>query len=61
MVVITNSGCTSGCDVNCEYHCRSFGVDKKLFGWKVSQKRYDRIDNALFCRCVWHNLFYLFS
>jgi len=38
-----------------------FGVDKKLFGWKVSQKRYDRIDNALFCRCVWHNLFYLFS
>lgn len=38
-----------------------FGVDKKLFGWKVSQKRHDRIDNALFCRCVWHNLFYLFS
>lgn len=38
-----------------------FGVDKKLFGWKVSQKRNDRIDNALFCRCVWHNLFYLFS
>ena len=37
-----------------------FGVDKKLFGWKVSQKRHDRIDNALFCRCVWHNLFYLF-
>ena len=38
-----------------------FGVDKKLFGWKVSQKRHDRIDNALFCRCIWHNLFYLFS
>jgi len=38
-----------------------FGVDKKLFGWRVSQKRHDRIDNALFCRCIWHNLFYLFS
>ena len=38
-----------------------FGVDKKLFGWKVSQKRHDRIDNALFCRCIWHNLFYLFN
>lgn len=34
--------------------------DKKLLGWKVSQRRCDRIDTALFCRCIWHNLFYLF-
>ena len=34
--------------------------DKKVFGWKVSQKRLDRIDTALFCRCIWHDLFYLY-
>lgn len=33
--------------------------DKKVFGWKVSQRRLDRIDTALFCRVIWHNLFYL--
>jgi transposase len=32
--------------------------DKKVFGWKVSQRRLDRIDTALFCRVIWHNLFY---
>jgi transposase len=38
----------------------SWSQDKKVLGWKVSQKRLDRIDTALFCRCIWHNLFYLF-
>lgn len=38
-----------------------FSVDKKLFGDKIKQKREDRIKNALFCVCLWHNLFYLFS
>jgi transposase len=33
--------------------------DKKVFGWKVSQRRLDRIDTALFCRVIWHDLFYL--
>lgn len=33
-----------------------FGVDKKLFGWRVSKKREDRIDTYLFCRVVWRNL-----
>jgi transposase len=33
--------------------------DKKVFGWKISQRRLDRIDTALFCRVIWHNLFYL--
>jgi transposase len=37
-----------------------FGVDKKLFGWKIRQKRDDRIDTAGFSKVIWHNLFYLF-
>jgi len=35
--------------------------DKKMFGWKISQKREDRIDTALFCGTIWHNLFFLFG
>ncbi|MFQ6010455.1 MAG: ISNCY family transposase [Candidatus Aenigmatarchaeota archaeon] len=34
----------------------SFSVDKRMCGWKVWQKREDRIDTALLCRGVWHNL-----
>lgn len=37
----------------------NFGGDKKMFGWKIRQKREDRIDSALFCRDIWHNLFRL--
>ena len=45
-----------------EYHQRSnsesgFAADKKMLGWNVAQKRDDRIDNALFCTGLWHNLF----
>ena len=45
-----------------KYHQRSnsesgFAADKKMLGWNVSQKRNDRIDNALFCTGVWHNIF----
>lgn len=36
-----------------------FGADKKMFGWNVRQKRDDRIETALFCRDIWHNLFRL--
>lgn len=36
-----------------------FGGDKKMFGWRVRQKRPDRIDTALLCRDIWHNLFRL--
>ena len=36
-----------------------FSADKKMFGWKVRQKRIDRIDTALFCRDIWRNLFRL--
>ena len=45
-----------------EYHQRSnsesgFAADKKMLGWNIAQRRDDRIDNALFCTDVWHNLF----
>jgi len=35
--------------------------DKKMFGWKVSQKRYDRMNMALFVRMVWHNLILIYK
>jgi transposase len=35
--------------------------DKKMFGWKISQKRYDRMDKALFVRMVWHNLILIYK
>ena len=38
-----------------------FSSDKKLTGWKVSQKREDRIDTALFCGTIWNNLLFLFG
>ena len=45
-----------------QYHQRSnsesgFAADKKMLGWNVAQRRDDRIDNALFCTGVWHNMF----
>ena len=45
-----------------EYHQRSnsesgFSADKKMLGWNIAQKRGDRIDNALCCSGVWHNMF----
>lgn len=35
--------------------------DKKMFGWKINQKRYDRMDMALFVRMVWHNLILIYK
>ena len=35
--------------------------DKKMFGWKISQKREDRIDTSLFVKAVWHNLLLLYT
>jgi transposase len=45
-----------------QYHLRSnsesgFAADKKILGWNVAQKRDDRIDSALFCTGLWHNMF----
>jgi len=44
-----------------EYYQRNnsesgFSADKKLMGWKVGQKREDRIDIAIRSTMVWHNL-----
>lgn len=38
-----------------------WAADKRMFGWKVSQKRQDRIDTSLFVRAVWHNLLLIYS
>jgi len=38
-----------------------FSSDKKMFGWRVSQKLEERIDTALFARVVWHNLLLIYS
>ncbi|MCZ7392941.1 MAG: ISNCY family transposase, partial [Candidatus Methanoperedens sp.] len=37
-----------------------FSADKRCFGWTVGQKRDDRIETALFCTGVWHNLLNLY-
>ncbi len=34
----------------------SWAGDKKMFGWNIRQKREDRINTALFCRAIWHNI-----
>ncbi len=39
----------------------AFGVDKKLLGWRVGQKREDRIDMVLFCKTILRNLFHLYG
>jgi len=39
----------------------SFGVDKKMLGWKISQKKEDRIDTVIFCKVIWRNLFQLYA
>lgn len=36
-----------------------FSNDKKMFGWKVEQKKEDRIETAIFCKMIWRNLFRL--
>ena len=33
--------------------------DKKRIGWKLGQKREDRIDTANMCTTLWHNLYWL--
>jgi transposase len=36
-----------------------FSEDKRRFGWKIAQRREDRVDTAAFCTTLWHNLFWL--
>jgi len=47
-----------------EYYKRNqsesaFSEDKRRFGWKIQQKRIDRIDMAIFTKVIWHNLFWI--
>lgn len=47
-----------------EYYRRNnsesgFSTDKRGLGWTIPQRRFDRIDCAILCRYVWHNLFRL--
>lgn len=47
-----------------EYYKRNnseseIGVDKKMCGWKIWQRRTDRIHSSSMARGVWHNLFRL--
>ncbi|MBE0525290.1 MAG: ISNCY family transposase [Methanosarcinales archaeon] len=37
-----------------------FSADKRWFGWTVGQKRDDRIETALSCTGIWHNLLNLY-
>jgi len=44
-----------------EYYKRNnsesdFSRDKRMCGWTIVQKKDERIDTALFCKGVWHNL-----
>ncbi|MBI3190801.1 ISNCY family transposase, partial [archaeon] len=34
-----------------------FSQDKRWFGWKIEQRREDRIETAVNCSNVLHNLF----
>ena len=36
-----------------------FAEDKKRVGWRLGQKRPDRIDTANMLTCLWHNLYWL--
>lgn len=49
-----------------EYYLRNnsesgFSADKRWFGWKIEQKREDRIAMAIACNDLWHNLFNLYT
>jgi len=48
-----------------EYYQRNnseagFSADKRWFGWKVDQRRDDRIEVAIACGNLWHNLFNMY-
>jgi len=36
-----------------------FAADKRLLGWRISQKKEDRMDTAILAKVVWRNLFHL--
>lgn len=36
-----------------------FSEDKRRFGWRIAQRREDRVDTAALCTALWHNMFWL--
>ncbi len=47
-----------------EYYKRNqsesgFSEDKRRFGWKIPQRREDRVDTCNFCTSLWHNMFWM--
>jgi len=42
-----------------EHSESEFSADKRWFGWQVAQRRDDRIETAINCANLWHNLFSL--
>jgi transposase len=38
-----------------------FSADKRMFGWKIDQRREDRINTASASMVLWHNLFNLYN
>ena len=37
----------------------AFSEDKRRFGWKIPQKRPDRVETHDFCTSLWHNMLWL--
>ena len=42
-----------------EHSESGFSADKRCDGWKIWQRRVDRIETATLCKGVWHNLLWL--
>lgn len=47
-----------------EYYKRNqsesgFSEDKRRFGWKIQQRRADRVETSNFCTSLWHNMFWM--
>ena len=42
-----------------EHSESGFSADKRCDGWKIWQRRGDRIETATMCKGVWHNLLWL--
>jgi transposase len=39
----------------------AFGADKRMLGWRIAQRRGDRIETADRCQSTWHNLLNLYG
>ena len=44
-----------------EHSEAGFSADKRMLGWRIAQRRVDRIDTADRCRSTWHNLLNLYG